>query len=374
MDIMNAFALSSGKIAMPDKNLKTLRRFQGIPGVEILDSGRLFVCCYAGTEAGEGPGNYVVLSVSDDAGLTWCEVLYVMPPDDNCRTYDPVLWREPSGSLWLFWAQCRSTGIGDCFDGRAGVWYACCAAPESADLEWSSPRRIAEGVMMNKPIVLKGGEWALPVALWAIYPEKLPSDLISSARSNLLFSNDGGHSFELRIGPDIPERSFDEHVIVERRDASLWLLARTTYGIGNSSSADQGRSWTTPEDSALGGPCSRFALRRLHSGRLCLVNHQVPQRLPGENMQDKHVRQNLTVWLSDDDGKTWYGRLMLDSDSGISYPDIAEGRDGFIYVVYDQGRTEHGRILLSRFTEQDVTVGELVTSGSYARIVVSALI
>ncbi len=29
-------------------------------------------------------------------------------------------------------------------------------------------------------------------------------------------------------------RAFDEHIIVERKDESLWLLARTKYGIGES--------------------------------------------------------------------------------------------------------------------------------------------
>ena len=33
------------------------RRHQGIPGIEILPSGRLFAVWYGGEIAGEGPGN-----------------------------------------------------------------------------------------------------------------------------------------------------------------------------------------------------------------------------------------------------------------------------------------------------------------------------
>ena len=29
-------------------------------------------------------------------------------------------------------------------------------------------------------------------------------------------------------------RQFDEHMFVERKDGSLWLLVRTNYGIGES--------------------------------------------------------------------------------------------------------------------------------------------
>lgn len=366
------YSLSPGILTIPDEKNRRQCSFQGIPGVEILDSGRLFACFYAGTEPGEGPGNYIVVSMSDDKGLSWREILTVIPPTPQCRAYDPVLWRTPGGLLYLFWSQCQSTSIGDCFDGRAGVWCAYCTAPERMYLEWSSPRRIAEGVMMNKPVVRENGEWVLPVALWSIYPEKLPENLRSYARSNLLLSRDHGRSFEFRQGPDIPERTFDEHVIVELRDGTLWLLARTSYGIGCSYSQDCGQTWSPPMDSRLGGPGSRFAMRRLRSGKLCLVNHQVTIRLPGECRSHQNVREKLTVWLSNDDGQTWYGRLLLDPGSDVSYPDLAEGCDGFIYVIYDQGRTKHGQIMFARFTEQDVKIGTFITPGAYGKVVISA--
>ena len=56
------------------------RRHQGIPGIEILPSGRLFAVWYGGEIAGEGPGNYVVLAVSTDCGRSWREIQVVAPP------------------------------------------------------------------------------------------------------------------------------------------------------------------------------------------------------------------------------------------------------------------------------------------------------
>ena len=350
----------------------TSRLFQGIPGVETIKGRRIFVSFYANHIPGEGPGNYAVLCASDDCGKNWREELHVLPPDAGSRVYDPVPWLAPTGQLWFFWSQCRSEKLWDCFDGRAGVWTAVCNDPLAKELQWSTPRRIADGVMMNKPEVLKDGSWLLPVALWSIYPEKLSQEQVAMARPNILLSKDEGRSFELKQGPDIPGRSFDEHVVVELRDGTLWLLARTKYGIGQSFSHDGGTSWSAPEDSGLGGPDSRFALRRLKSGRLCLVNHQTRYALPME--KTSKTREKLTVWLSDDEGKSWYGRLLLDGRENVSYPDIKEGEDGFIYAVHDYERLHYGQILLSRFTERDISAGIMITPGSFAQMTVSALI
>lgn len=162
-------------------------------------------------------------------------------------------------------------------------------------------------------------------------------------------------------------------MMIERRDGSWWLLVRTHYGIGQAFSSDRGKSWHDIGDSGLGGPNSRFAVRRLKSGRLLLVNHQFPLPLPGEKRQTwGGAREKLTAWLSDDDGRSWYGRMMIDERPGVSYPDFTEGSDGFVYCIYDHERLERGEILLARFTEEDVAAGSFVTPGGFTRGVVSA--
>ncbi len=62
----------------------------------------------------------------------------------------------------------------------------------------------------------------------------------------------------------------------------------------------------------------------------------------------------LSAWLSDDDGKTWQGGLMLDERKGVSYPDGFQAPDGTIYISYDRNRATDGEILLARFTEEDI--------------------
>lgn len=329
------------------------RQWQGIPGLERTRRGRLFATWYSGG-AGEGSDNYVLLVTSEDDGQSWSEPILVIDNPGRVRAYDPGLWIDPRGRLWLFWAQSY-----EFYDGRAGVWTVRCDDPDAADLQWSAPRRIANGVMMNKPTVLRTGEWCWPTAVWDYCEPLLPS-LDAQRFSNLSVSTDEGESWTLWPGPDVPDRQFDEHMLVERRDGSLWMLVRTTYGIGESISTDRGRTWTPGRDSGLGGPGSRFFIRRLRSGRLLLVNHhQFTQR------------NNLTAMLSDDDGATWYGHLLLDGRDKVAYPDGVESEDGTIYIIYDRDRYGDKAIQMAVFTEEDVAQGKLVSPQARLRQPVS---
>ena len=358
--------------AITEKESISTRRHQGIPGIERLDSGRLFATWYGGELNGEGPGNYVILATSADNGLSWKEIQVVAPTSGDERAYDPALWLDPDGKLWWSWNQCVTTGIWDVFDGRSGVWVAVCDDPDTDSPVWSTPRRIAEGVMMKKPTVLSDGSWAFPTALWGVFPEKLSPEYASIARSNFSVTRDKGKTFELVVGPDVPDRCFDEHILLEQRDGVWRAFVRTHYGIGQAFSDDRGRTWRDVGDSGLGGPNSRFAVRRLKSGNLLLVNHQFPVTLPGEKRSVWGCREKLTAWLSRDDGASWQGRLVLDERPGVSYPDFVEGGDGFLYCIYDRDRCGRGEILLARFTEQDVQAGEFITPGGFQRGLVSA--
>lgn len=327
------------------------RRFQGIPGIEITAAGRLYVTFYSGG-IGEGPDNFVILVRSDDDGFTWTEPLFTIELPDKARAYDPCLWHDPRGRLWLFWAQSYER-----FDGRCGVWEIHCSDPDSDKPNWSQPRRIANGIMMNKPTVLSSSEWLLPTSLWP-RPD-VHKDLLHERYSNVYQSTDDGESFQLLGSADVPERVCDEHMIVERKDGSLWMLVRTRYGIGESISYDGGKSWSPGEPTTLGGPCSRFFIRRLQSGNLLLINHYQFTK-----------RDNLTALLSEDDGATWKGYLLLD-ERGVTYPDGVQSEDGQIYIVYDHGRRKDKEILMAVFREEDVLTGKCVSPGARLKVIVN---
>ena len=334
------------------------RSWQGIPALDRGPSGRLWASWYTGGK-GEDEDNYVVIVNSDDDGATWSKPQLVIDPPGQVRAFDQVLWHDPLGRLWFLWAQSHYK-----FDGRAGVWFIRCDDPVSADRAWTEPRRIADGVMMNKPTILSSGEWLFPVAMWHYAPEP-PRDYPTPrcqgiAQCDVLCTEDCGKTFALRGGASLPpEDQGYEQMVVERKDGSLWMLMRARYGIGESESFDAGRTWTTGRKTDLGGPGSRFFIRRLNSGRLLLVNHH--DFMSREGQPDFHKRNNLTAMLSDDEGRGWKGGLVLDDRFQTTYPDGCQADDGRVYIVYDRGRGTHKEILMCVFREEDVLAGKPVS-------------
>ncbi|WP_197440591.1 sialidase family protein [Polystyrenella longa] len=329
----------------------TNRAFQGIPSLAVAKSGRLWATWYAGVTPSEDSNNYVILSTSGDNGKTWEEVLVVDPDGAGpVRTYDPELWLAPDGNLRLIWAQTVGhTGT------VAGVWFLKITNPDEAQPEYEQPRRITDGVMMCKPLVLSTGEWLLPASTWR--------ETDNSAK--VVVSSDMGKTWTVRGGCHLPKkvRAFDEHMLIEKENGTLWLLARTRYGIGESVSTDGGVTWPDLAPSNIPHPSARFFIRRLNSGNLLLVKH---------GPLDKQIgRSHLTAYLSTDDGKSWQGGLLIDERSSVSYPDGQQTEDGVIHIIYDFDRTGARHILRTSFTEADILAKKDVSSKVIMRQVVS---
>jgi sialidase-1 len=111
-------------------------------------------------------------------------------------------------------------------------------------------------------------------------------------------------------------------------------------------------------------PNARFHIRRLASGRLLLVKH-------GDAVDAHQGRVQLSAWLSDDDGLSWSGGLILDERKGVSYPDGFQAPDGTIYISYDRNRSADGEVLLARFAEEDVLTRRLTGPKSKLKLLIS---
>lgn len=341
------------------------RLWQGIPSLERTPGGRLFSIFYTGSD-GEKNGNCAAVLLSEDDGATWQDPFMVVAPavPEESRVFDPNLWLDPLGRLWVTWTQSHTF-----FDGRLGVWMSLCEHPDAPkeELIFSAPRRIANGVMMNKPTVLKNGDWLFPCAIWDpthctewfMKPSEDHPELALEVRSNVYISRDRGETFTLLGGSDTALRQVDEHMVVENADGTLGMYVRAHGGVCLARSADGGVTWTD-EGKCLPGPCSRFFIRRLRSGRLLLVNHSCTGR-----------RALLTAYLSEDDGVTWLGGLLLDERANVSYPDGTQAPDGRIYIVYDRERYSDREVLMAVFTEEDILAFRPVSGKCRFRVPVS---
>lgn len=339
------------------------RLWQGIPGIEVTARGSSFITFYSGGTT-EEIGNYVLLFRSND-GRRFEELVAAVQLEGH-RCYDPCLWIDPLGRLWLIWS----------VQPDHAVYAAVCDDPDADVVRFGETFSIGHDVMLNKPIVLSSGEWLFPVAVWNtdIHAVSEQYDTKQKLRGSFVYKTvDNGKTF-VRLGcADVSQRSFDEHMLLELSDGRILMLVRTSYGIGASYSYDRGKTWSPACDSALGGPCTRFHIQRLRSGRILLINHR-----------DYTYRNNLTAMLSEDEGKTWPYQLLLDERDQVSYPDAKQTEDGFIHIVYDRERGAFSasldaayacarEILTAKITEEDIIRGRLVHPQSFVKNVANRL-
>ena len=319
------------------------REWQGIPAIERAYNGRLWCAFFSGGSKEPEAENYVLLTTSQDDGVTWSDPEAIVAPAGLTRAYDPALWHDPDGRLWLFYNRANLERR-DFF-----VWAMTTGDSTDATPRWNKPRRIALGVpyafRLNKPTVLTTGEWLLPVTWSRSAPERWfagPQHV-----QGVAVSTDLGAMWALYGAVEAPEWAL-ENMIVERRDGTLWMLIRTGSGVlWESVSSDRGRTWSEGAPTSIVNPGSRFFVRRLASGRLLLINTPDPKR-----------RKGLYACLSEtDDGTAFSAGLELDDRDKVSYPDAVQAPDGLIYAVHDCDRQGAGEVLLDGFFEDEILAG-----------------
>ena len=329
------------------------RLWQGCPTIAITPGGRLFAGWYSGGSMEPSIMNYSLLQVSDDGGMTWNKPLFIIEslPKDNIQQLDIQLWMDPLDRLWVCWTQ-RSWNIDHAKPNHLSCWAVICDKPDAATLSFSKPQYLCDGFLRCQPTALSDGRWLFCAYNWLhdhyAYYE----------------TSDCGKTFHAcKAGKRLGIENFDETMILERTDGSLWMLART-HGIGRlaeSISTDGGRTWSGSTPSDIPTPSTRFFIKRLKSGRVLLVNNNSSTR-----------RDNMTALLSEDDGMTWRYSMLLDKRA-TSYPDVAEDANGDLYIIWDRERQGAKEILLSRITERDIIAGGLIEPSSYLCNIVSKL-
>jgi predicted neuraminidase len=316
------------------------RPWQGIPSIERASNGRLWCTFFSGGPREPDSENEILITTSTDDGVTWSEPEAIISPAGNTRAYDPCLWHDPAGRLWLFY------NLADRNEGFFTLWALVAANSAEADPSWSSPRRIPVDApfafRLNKPIVTRDGDWLLPVThslaapdAWFAHDRQLQGVALSS---------DQGETWTLFGDVAAPAWAL-ENMLVERQDGTIWMLIRTGAGVlWQSFSRDGGRTWDDGTPTTIINPGSRFFLRRLASGRVLLIN-----------TPDASQRTTLWAYLSDPDNEmSFQGGLQLDAREKVSYPDAVEAPGGVLYAVHDCDRYGLGEIVLSRFTESEI--------------------
>ena len=321
------------------------RQWNGIAHIERTASGRLWAVWYSGGNNEPHSDNYLILSYSDD-GTTWVDPFIIIDAyDENIRVLDPFLYTRLDGKLTVY------------FHYNGARWECTVENPEASpnQISWSDPKPTTVDLKscIQEPVRMKNGELAI-----VSQPAYKGLDLY------YMVSKDDGKTWEKRsqVTSEAEIKTISEAKPVELSDGTIWILARIDCGSGVERyvSHDGGYVWDKPEYDLpypLIGPGSRFNITKLKSGNLLFVTND-----------STSSRTAMTAFLSTDDGKTWPYSLLIDDRSSVTYPEICEDDEGYIYLAYDKGRTYEGEIRLSVFNEADIVAGVIHSEKGVSRL------
>ena len=193
----------------------------------------------------------------------------------------------------------------------------------SADLGYPLTRRI--GWQTKNKAIFSGERMIVP-----LYSDGLDCTLFAltdDGGKNWMFSNPvlGGAGIQATIGI--------------KKDGTLAAYLRDNgpppKRMQKTESVDNGLTWSIPKDDILPNPGAGFDMVTLSNGDwLIAFNDQ------------EEGRYNLTVALSDDDGKSWKWKKQIEHDArndeatASHYPSVIAGKDGQVHVIYSYHRRD----------------------------------
>jgi predicted neuraminidase len=256
----------------------------------------------------------------------WTAPVPIMPrpkqPEGNA-----VVWQAPDGTVWLF----SVTRHGETWStSRIMV-----RTSNDGAQTWSEPAPLATeaGMMVRgKPIVLKGGDYLLPIYHETGHdPENVGADTTSlflryDVKANRWSETNRIYSRLGNLQPAVAALTDDYLVCYCRRGGNY--EPRKDAFLVRSESRDGGRTWAAGKESAFPNPNAAVDFLKLANGHLLLVfNDSMSRRTP------------LTVAISADQDKSYpYRRNLAEGRGDFAYPFAIQTRDGMIHVVYTSDR------------------------------------
>lgn len=207
-------------------------------------------------------------------------------------------------------------------DGRNEVWEIV-----REGMSWTSPAYIGDGICTNAPLVDKN--------------ETIMA--LSSGESDVILYMREGVTWSKHAVTTIPSKCANDTqpvLVGDEKGENITAFCRSVgYGKAYKAvSTDRGESFC---DAAWFAslPDRRFALTRLRDGRLVLVKHG----LIGEFLYD--YPSDLRVYLSDDEGNSWYGGLRVSNEGYDALdPVVLETSDGGLVIAYSVNSTKVAQV------------------------------
>lgn len=328
------------------------RRYAGMP--TIAKTGDRLWATWRSGYTWEGKYNYFPICYSDDGGDTWVDPYMIVDHPDakgaGIGVGTPQLWTDPDGNLWLFY----TTG---------GVWAVKFTGADGdlSKMTWEFKHILYNNLIAKAPVVIRNEKGEEE---WMLICYNTNDQGLGLTTTAAYVSSDKGESWSEKgraVTDAVNLRKYAESSVYQTSDGVLHQVCRLDGGGGGlevSTSSDYGKTWssfTRYLEEPFSGPASKPHYISLGNGTIFAVNHA-----------SDTSRTDLTVYLSEDDGKTWPYRLMIDDRDDVSYP-FAIYDDGMLYVVYDRDRAGAQEIRLARITIEDVKAGKITQENSVLR-------
>lgn len=311
-----------------------------VPGIVVTSTGKILLC-YEGRKK-VGDRRTLLMRASTDGGQTFGERVVLARPKGDELLHNPMFLTGEQGRIWLFWCQ----DYGRLF------------------MRESRDEGETFGPVRELTSAIDGFRKEWPVTLWAISPGHgismkdgtlvVPLWLSRGENAHLpacfacIYSTDRGKTWQcsntVAAGNGVGDPT--EASVAERRDGTLLATMRHEIsGVRRRAFCVGGPvSWEEAHlNQALPDPVCSGALLSLGEGKMAFVNcaygdePALERQRRGENVRwSLDARQNLTLRLSEDDGKTWSAGLTLEREAGAS--DLGKDPSGsVIYCFYEQG-------------------------------------
>lgn len=345
--------------------------------VTAADNSLVAVVDKRGSSLGDLPNTISIMSRrSTDNGKNWSEPV-VVAWGGNGKTYgDPaVVLDKKTGNLICM------------FVGDQGLWNATpynrqgIYVSKSTDngVSWSEPVAITDQVYANHSgwyagfagsghgLCLKDGRLMFVLAIRATSATGVP------LHNYAIYSDDGGDNWTLST--NAATTVGDEAKVVELEDGDILMSIRNPSK-GNRifcKSTDRGQTWgkayfeTELKDPACNGDIIRYSYSTDEGseGKSRLL-HSLPESTT--------TRENVTVYLSEDDGETWPIKKRL-VDGYSAYSSLTVLPDGTIGALVEEGKWDSNlpgedgfQLVFYRFTmdwlTSDVTEPPVVSEGT----------
>ena len=168
-----------------------------------------------------------------------------------------------------------------------------------------------------KPLLLGNGRILLP-----LYSDGYNFSLIA-------ISNDDGDSWHSSL--PIISRGGVQPALAKKMNGNIVAYMRDNGDdpgrVQVSESSDDGKTWTAATEISIPNAGSSVELLRLNDGRWAFIG----------NDQD-HGRHKLSIYVSNDEGKTWPIKRTLENenidDGRFSYPSLIQSPDGLLRITY----------------------------------------